>query len=108
MHTHVQVAFGNAGLNATKSFDILMLTLWLCTGASLFGQSIGNISSYLSYSRKEDLEFGEHVGQFTDIFSKYNIDDKLQNLILKETNEYYSNIEDRDLAVRGKVLSNAV
>jgi len=33
----VQMAFGNAGLLAINLFDIIMLTLWLVTGASLFG-----------------------------------------------------------------------
>lgn len=37
MHSHVKVAFGNEGLIATDAFDIFMLTLWLVTGASLFG-----------------------------------------------------------------------
>jgi len=36
------------------------------------------------------------------------IDEKLQGLIFKEINEYYQNYEDRDLFVKGRVLSQSV
>ena len=73
-----------------------MQTLWLFIGGSLFGYSIGNISSYLSYSRKEDLEYGEYISFFNDLFNKHDIDPKMQQIALNDINDYYNNLENRE------------
>jgi hypothetical protein len=56
LSTHVRVSFGLQFVAVSDGWDMAWLNLWMIIGISLFGYSIGNISSYLNYARKEDLE----------------------------------------------------
>ena len=53
---HVRVAFGLQYIDSDNAYDLAYLNLWMIIGISLFGYSIGNISSFLNYARKEDLD----------------------------------------------------
>ena len=81
------MAFGLTTIQLNSIADILIMNIWVITGISLFGYSIGNISSYLNYARKEDIEYGDHINFFNEICTIYNLDESLHNLVMRDINE---------------------
>lgn len=48
LSAHVRTAFGLSATVPDSSTDIIIMNIWMIIGISLFGYSIGNISSYLN------------------------------------------------------------
>ena len=48
---------------------------------------MGNISSYLNYSMKEEIEYGEHINVLDEVCTMYNLADLLHNLVLRDIYE---------------------
>ena len=53
---HIRIAFGLDVLKFDNVYEILLNNIWIIIGLSLFGYSIGNISSYLNQANKQDME----------------------------------------------------
>lgn len=62
----------------------------------------------MTHSRQKQLEFGDNINFFNELFLNYEIDPKLQQLASNEIHDYESNYEMRNFYKKGKILSETV
>ena len=67
---NLKTAIGIKDIELEEPILVFLQISWIFVGLSLFGYGIGNISSYLNYANKQDMEYSETKAFFTELCEK--------------------------------------
>lgn len=81
-------ALGVSSVITYNSIEIIMQMLWMFIGLSYQGYMIGEISSYLNFINKEDIELVETQEQIQEICTQNKVDANIQNKVLEDLDKY--------------------
>lgn len=68
--------------------EIIITTIWMFIGLSMFGYGIGNISTYLQNAIQDEIEYMNSISFFEKICMSNGIDQKILKKIFSEIECY--------------------